>query len=243
MTKRNLTIFGKNQLFREGLRQVLESPDMAIIGEASSLIEGAALLRSTEHKVDLVFYDASDNTPEDFQALQAIGREFPEVDIIVLTDNLSRSDFDMALAGGVRGFLPASISSAALRISLELILLGENIFPVPIALSGGRAGNPQTPAAPGATELGKTFSAREVQLLRCLEAGQPNKAIARNLGMSEQTVKVQLKALLRKINAGNRTQAAVWSLSHKVTCSELDYRGYVPTTASAHGAASQGANG
>jgi two-component system nitrate/nitrite response regulator NarL len=225
MTKRNLTIFGKNQLFREGLKHILESPDMAIVGEASSLFEGVALLRSTEHKIDLVFYDASENTPQDFQALQEIGREFPEIDILVLTDSLSRSDFDMALAGGVRGFLPKSISSAALRISLELILLGENIFPVPIALSGGRSVNPRTPVVQSATEAGRPLSAREVQLLKCLEAGQPNKVIAHNLDMTEQAVKVQLKALLRKIKADNRTQAAVWSMGHKLAGSELDSRG------------------
>jgi two-component system nitrate/nitrite response regulator NarL len=173
----------------------------------------------------LMVCDASEYAHQDFQVLQEIGQEFPEIGIMILTDNLNRSDFDMAIAGGARTFLPKSISPVALQTVLELILLGENIFAIPASLSGGIPANPHTPEVSTATGPRKLLSAREAQILSCLEAGQPNKVIARNLDMAEATVKVHLKALLRKINAGNRTQAAVWSMNHKIAGGELDSRG------------------
>jgi two-component system response regulator DesR len=139
MTRRNLIISGKNRLFREGLKHILESPDMTVIGEISSLREVAAFLRPTVHRVDLMVCDASENTHQDFQVLQQIGQEFPEIGIIILTNDLSRSDLDAAIAGGARAFLPKSISPAALRTALGLILLGGNILAVPASLLGGIA--------------------------------------------------------------------------------------------------------
>ncbi len=62
--------------------------------------------------------------------------------------------------------------------------------------------------------LSKPLSTRESQILGCLVTGLSDKGIARELDMAEATVKCHLKALFRKINARNRTQAAVWGTSH-----------------------------
>jgi DNA-binding NarL/FixJ family response regulator len=63
-------------------------------------------------------------------------------------------------------------------------------------------------------DLHPMLSPRETQILKLIRDGLPNKAIARNLALSEQTVKVHIKSLLRKLDAGNRTQAAVWAANH-----------------------------
>jgi two-component system, NarL family, nitrate/nitrite response regulator NarL len=79
---------------------------------------------------------------------------------------------------------------------------------------------------PKAPEPGaRTLSAREAEILWCLLDGAPNKMIARKLDVAEATVKVHVKAILRKIGAANRTQAAMWAMD------------YLPTTrgASLHG--------
>ena len=60
------------------------------------------------------------------------------------------------------------------------------------------------------------MSQREVQILRCLLSGDSNKMIANQLSITEATVKVHLKSLLRKINASNRTQAAIWALNNGI---------------------------
>jgi two-component system, NarL family, nitrate/nitrite response regulator NarL len=59
--------------------------------------------------------------------------------------------------------------------------------------------------------MGCKLSTRETQILNCLRQGAPNKAIARRLDVAEATVKVHIKAILRKIGVANRTQAAIWA--------------------------------
>jgi two-component system nitrate/nitrite response regulator NarL len=61
------------------------------------------------------------------------------------------------------------------------------------------------------------LSSRELQILGCLVEGASNKVIANQLAITEATVKVHLKSILRKINASNRTQAAIWALHHGVS--------------------------
>jgi two-component system nitrate/nitrite response regulator NarL len=60
----------------------------------------------------------------------------------------------------------------------------------------------------------RKLSVRETQILSCLSQGAPNKAIARKLDLTEATIKVHVKAILRKIGAANRTQAAIWAAKH-----------------------------
>jgi two-component system nitrate/nitrite response regulator NarL len=66
---------------------------------------------------------------------------------------------------------------------------------------------------PGSQEQ-YNLTAREMDILHLLVAGEPNKVIARRLSITEATVKVHLRSLLKKINAANRTQAAIWALHH-----------------------------
>jgi two-component system nitrate/nitrite response regulator NarL len=63
---------------------------------------------------------------------------------------------------------------------------------------------------------------REVQILACLVAGHPNKVISRQLAISEATVKVHVKAILRKVGVQNRTQAAIWAMSENVPSADKD---------------------
>jgi DNA-binding NarL/FixJ family response regulator len=63
----------------------------------------------------------------------------------------------------------------------------------------------------------RELSHREVQILPYLVAGEPNKVIARRLQVTEATVKVHMKSLMRKIGTANRTQAAIWALNHGIS--------------------------
>jgi two-component system nitrate/nitrite response regulator NarL len=81
----------------------------------------------------------------------------------------------------------------------------------------------EAPGPSDAAGAARGLSPRELQILRALVNGRSNKAIARELSISEATVKVHLKALLRKVRVNNRTQAAVWALNqgldHKTVAS------------------------
>jgi two-component system nitrate/nitrite response regulator NarL len=92
------------------------------------------------------------------------------------------------------------------------VMMGEKVFPTHLAalLISGRI-NTSAFDMPSAR---KGLSQREVQIVRCLLNGDSNKVVANHLNITEATVKVHLKSLLRKINATNRTQAAIWALNN-----------------------------
>lgn len=85
------------------------------------------------------------------------------------------------------------------------------------------------------------LSGREDQILECLVQGLSNKLIARHLDMAEATVKVHLKALLRKLKAQNRTQAAIWAVRSKISTPRLARAEAWQNQASAPGTAQDGA--
>jgi two-component system nitrate/nitrite response regulator NarL len=215
-SKISLIISDENRLFREGISRILASRKMDIAGETRSLTEALDILRGNQHTVNLLLCDPGTDTKREFEAMEQITREFPGLRIVLLTDRTAAPLLDMAVEAGASGFLPKDISADALGFSLELALLGEEIFPMSHALLEPRQVAVIEPS--GAWNLGQSrqimLSARETQILGCLVDGQPNKTIARNLNMAEATVKVHLKALLRKINARNRTQAAIWGMNN-----------------------------
>jgi two-component system nitrate/nitrite response regulator NarL len=224
MEKVNLLISDNNRLFREGLSRILASRRMVIAGEARSLTEILEMMRSGKYDCELLLCDPSDMEQE-FEALREIKQEFPIVKVVLLTHRITSSWLETAIENGANAFLPKDISADALRYSLELVLLGEEIFPTVQSLLEPR----HAPATelPMMTSRQVPLSTRERQILACLVNGQPNKTIARNLNMAEATVKVHLKALLRKINAQNRTQAAIWGMNNGLPVSSASAAGGV----------------
>ncbi len=115
------------------------------------------------------------------------------------------------MGAGAHGYLIKDISVEALLQSLLLVMLGEKVFPTHLATLLVN-GMPNTAPASIVTSHGLTE--RECQVLRCLVQGDSNKMIANRLNITEATIKVHMKSLLRKINATNRTQAAIWALNN-----------------------------
>jgi len=115
------------------------------------------------------------------------------------------------LDAGVDGYLLNNMSSEALIHSLSLVMAGETVFPTELADILRQAGNGLSHGI-GASVNGLT--PREIEILQCLIQGDANKVIANRLDITEATVKVHLKALLKKIRASNRTQAAIWAIEN-----------------------------
>jgi two-component system nitrate/nitrite response regulator NarL len=187
---------------------------MVVVGEVASLSVAPEALRSLPAAANLLVCDPSADPDREFTSMRDVALEFPDLGIIVLTSNIGVPWLDRAVDSGARGYLPNDISPAALQILLQLLLLGENIF------TGPRSMQLEKKVAVAAErrigqDLRVPLSPKENEILECLGGGQPNKVIARNLNIAEATVKVHLKSLLRKINVGNRTQAAIWALNRK----------------------------
>ena len=113
-----------------------------------------------------------------------------------------------AFHAGADAYLMKSISCEVLLKTLDLVILGEPVYPA-ATLSSLRGKSTLVDS-----KSSKILSCRELAILRCLMDGSPNKVIARKLEIAKATVKVHIKTILRKIQAKNRTQAAIWGMSH-----------------------------
>ena len=125
---------------------------------------------------------------------------------------------------GADGYLFEQISRDALIKSLDLVMLGVTILPAALMRLVGEdykmdsEDDLAVPAAqtgvPTLDHMPQKLSQQETRILRCLMQGESNKTIARRFDITEATVKVHIKAILRKICVRNRTQAAVWAHNH-----------------------------
>ncbi|HEY4134347.1 MAG TPA: response regulator transcription factor [Alphaproteobacteria bacterium] len=197
-----------NRLFREGLKLILFKTPFDIRWETHSAAEAVGEA-GKDVSPGLVIIDPQDHDHlmEDVHLLR---RTLPHARIVILTRNFSAQKLAIALEAGADAYLLSGMSPEALVQSLSLVMLGQKVFPTGLAqlLIDDRATQPGY----GPLFDGSGLSDREILILRCLASGDANKSIAHQLSINEATVKMHLKAILRKINVRNRTQAAVWAV-------------------------------
>src|SRR5713101_323345 len=204
-----------HQLSREGLKRMLEGETYNIIGVARSLDDARDLIETGLRPNLLVWAFDEAASPDQYAVIQHIRNirtNFADLRIIIIANNISPALLSRALSAGVGAYLLRDMSTEALIRSLQLVMLGQQVFPTqaPMWLLGVHGHAP--PAAGDGQTLEEQLRPRGVsecegQILRILLNGYSNKMIARKLGITEATVKVHLKALMRKVNAQNRTQA------------------------------------
>lgn len=158
-----------------------------------------------DHAVVIVDFDICDD-PGPLLEYQARGAK-----IVALANGVDGLDIDDKKIAQLSGILTYDLSADAFVQSLRLICAGERVFPREVASERKPASRP---SAGDDRSAGGRLSPREKEVLSHLVDGHSNKAIARFLGMTEATVKVHLKSVLRKIRVENRTQAAIWALSN-----------------------------
>jgi two-component system nitrate/nitrite response regulator NarL len=206
-----VVLIDPNKLFRQGLKALLTGSDLNIVGECANPHE-AASLAGIEPQVRLVLCDpmAGSGVQETVDELRST---FQGAHIVMLTNAMDPQAMMAGIQAGVDGCLVKDISPDALVQSLRLVMMGEKVFPSELAtlLVGGRFQGGE-----GTMPGNRGLSPREVEILRRLLVGESNKMIANRLGITEATVKVHLKSLLRKIGASNRTQAAIWAMNNGV---------------------------
>lgn len=137
--------------------------------------------------------------------------DMPDVSLVVLADIF---DFELmvnAFRNGISGYIIKDISPKPLIESLRLVALGEKVMPSEMAMF---LGTRSYPAGWSRQLASVNLSEREIQVLQLLIMGAANKVIGRELGICEATVKVHVKAALRKLQVSNRTQAAIWAVQH-----------------------------
>ena len=214
----NVLLIDADQLFREGLKQLLAGSEFGVAAEATDL-DAAGM--TVEHGIhpDLVLVEF-DCKIQDVTALGQWREKYPGMKLVVLATGTPRvGDLARCFGAGADAYLLKTISSEALKQSMALVLLGEKVFPTRMTSMLVQSWARQ-PAVTSVSLAG--MSERENQILRCLLAGQPNKLIGKQLNITEATVKVHLKSVLKKITASNRTQAAILALQNGLSGEKTD---------------------
>lgn len=204
----------RNSIVREGLSRILAEHQFNIIQSASicdGLVAVPTLTQDTVPQLILI-----DNGEEecDTEGLASLQSRFARSHIVILSD---RFDFQIMLRAfqlGARAYIVKDISCERLVATLRLVAMGERVLPSQLADE-----LQSRPGLVGAPEIEKSadaacLSEREREILRWLIMGCPNKVISRRMEISEATVKVHVKAVLRKLSVKNRTQAAIWAANH-----------------------------
>ena len=216
-----LLIIDPNQLFREGLHTILSRTEFDVIHGTADIGEGLEFIK-TNDGIKMVILDFSDDGSDgELEILKQMRAANEDAKLIVLTNKMSAPLLTRALSAGADAYLLKSLSSEPLLQSLRLVVLGEKVFPTQLApvIASEQLGPAMLEAR---TSSAKVLSEREREILRCLVQGGSNKVIGSKLGIAESTVKVHLKAVLRKLNLSNRTQAAIWAMGHGLGRVEID---------------------
>jgi two-component system, NarL family, nitrate/nitrite response regulator NarL len=192
-------------LFRRGVAQLIESdPDLQFVGEAGDGVSGVALAGTVDP--DIVLIDLNMKGMNGIATLQGIKKLNRRARCIMLTVSDDERDVLEAMRAGADGYLLKDLEPEDLCSRLKLAVRGTVVLESRIASMLAHA----TTAPPPPTD--SELTERENQILGSLALGHSNKEIARQLGISDATVKVHIKHLLRKLNLKSRLEAAVWAL-------------------------------
>jgi two-component system nitrate/nitrite response regulator NarL len=208
MLRGDTLLISKSPFVCQGLLLALAKDTLSVVGEARSPAAALSFLQSGHQHVDLIIFDG--DAAED-SGLKAISERYPEIGIVILAANPMSIAYDQVAEVRPKALLPTTLSAEALNLTLQLVILGENLFLATGQATGGLRAVPQPARATDATSL---LSPREAEILRFIKKGASNKIIARELGVADATVKAHVKSVLRKIEVSNRTQAAIWALDH-----------------------------
>lgn len=196
-------------LFRRGVAQLIATqPEFEVIGEAASGEEGLEMTRKLEP--DIVLLDVDMRGIGGLQALRQIKELNIDTQVIMLTVSDREANLTTAVRNGADGYLLKDADPEELLEKLRQAARGEVVFTeslMAILVDAMRQNSPP----PGNDE---TLTDRERQILQLIAGGKSNKHIARELGISDGTVKVHVKNLLRKLHLRSRLEAAVWVLKN-----------------------------
>ncbi|MBP7337054.1 response regulator transcription factor [Niveispirillum sp.] len=219
MTSGSVMLVDHDQLFSAALAALLEEEGMQVESPLPSLsIAEQALAQAPLAPPALIIADPSGlDRSDDADPLQRLRNAAPDARLLVLSADLSQASLNRSLAAGAHGHVSKAASFNAVLRAVRLILLGQAVYPAAATQGLGQAPAPMATATETNGEGGGAdLSPRETQILACVISGHSNKAIARRLSITESTVKMHFKNAMRKINAGNRTQAAIWAMEHGI---------------------------
>jgi len=204
-------IIDDHALFRDGLKGLLEQRNIDVAGVAADGKEGIELAR--EIRPDIVLLDLRMPHMGGLDVLPVLRKDLPETPVVMLTTSNDESDLIKALRTGAQGYLLKDMEPDELVGALRDIEKGKNVVASDLTDALARMVQGETTPDDDDGPFSE-LTPRETEILCLLAEGQSNKLIARNLGISDGTVKLHVKAILRKLNIHSRVEAAVMAVEH-----------------------------
>jgi two-component system nitrate/nitrite response regulator NarL len=206
--KQSILIIDDHPLFRKGLMQLIQTAEeFDIVGEASGGIDGIALAHSLNP--DMILLDLNMKDMSGIEVLIKLKSSDTDSRIIMLTVSDNAEDLVAALRAGADGYLLKDMEPEDLLANIRSAGLGQMTLNDKLTGMLARALNegvrPKNLSDAGLTE-------QEEKILDQISTGKSNKLIAHELGITEGTVKVHVKHLLKKLNLKSRVEAALWAI-------------------------------
>ncbi|MEJ2362848.1 MAG: response regulator transcription factor [Gammaproteobacteria bacterium] len=206
-----IVLIDDHTLFRVGLEGLLESRGIEIAASVDSGDDCVQLVK--DNQPDVVLLDMRMPNVNGLSVLKILRENDITMPIVMLTTSTEESDLLESLRAGAQGYLLKDMEPDALVIALRDIVAGKTVVapdlaPVLARVVQGKHEDPEPENSGPFDDL----TPRETEILGLLAEGQSNKAIARNLGISDGTVKLHVKAILRKLSVHSRVEAAVMAV-------------------------------
>ena len=216
-----ILVIDDHPLIRSGVSAMLARHDaQCVIREASSCSTARNWLIKVASPPDLILLDLNLSDCYGLAALAVVREAAPCTPVVVLSANDDRKTILAAFNLGAMGFIPKTMSPELIWSALSFVLAGGVYVPHKMISD---AAEPEPPVTLGGMAALQTLdlTERQIETLRMLVRGLPNKTIARNLGIAEATVKAYISAVLRAMNVTSRTQAVIWLARNGVRFDEV----------------------
>jgi NarL family two-component system response regulator LiaR len=212
MTKIEVLIVDDHGVVRQGLRTYLELlDDIEVIGEAENGLE--AMAQVGQHQPDVVLMDLVMPEMDGIEATRQVSAISPSTRVIVLTSFADDEKVFPAIKAGATGYLLKDVSPGDLANAIRAVHAGEtHLHPDITKKLVDQLASPRSDPRPTPDEL----TPRELEVLRLIAQGKSNREIARELAISDKTVKTHVSNILSKLHLADRTQAAIFAHRHGV---------------------------
>jgi DNA-binding NarL/FixJ family response regulator len=220
MSEISVLIIDDHPLFREGVRNVIDAEDgMRVVAEGIRGDQGVDLVRT--HRPTVALIDVNLPTMNGIQVTRLITAEKPGTAIVLLTAYDDEQQVLHAFNAGASAYCSKDIEAGKLldvirQVARGFYVVGDQVYDeggLQQWLSRGVESH-RRPHLEGDVEAYAPLSPREMEILQSVTRGLSNKEIASRLGISHQTVKNHMTAILHKLDVEDRTQAAVYALRH-----------------------------
>jgi DNA-binding NarL/FixJ family response regulator len=202
-----VVIVDDQTLFRSGLARLLSAqPGLRVVGEAANGAEAIQLVQRLNP--DVVLMDIRMPEVNGIEATRQILRSRPEVRVLILTTFHTDAYVLDALRSGASGYVLKDSAVEAIASSIQAVMSSERVISGPIAqrMVGMLTGDVPT------REFYDGLTGREVEVLKMIASGMPNKRIAYRLGISEKTVRNHISHIYEKLEIYDRSQAVLYAV-------------------------------